>query len=236
MSRTEMLEAIKRSRKGAAKIATNTTARVNEQTGAILIRHYETDILRLYADGSRDVCALRRCISDTTIDRLGTFGRVSIERTAIPIINGRLTIPEKVYTIRSTGSSETVVFNAKNEYIRINACDGIDMSTVAPVEVKYVHDKKELNRLRKQGQEIYRVARFRSKLGEFKDSPVVWNGGTIASWVAKRIGIPHDEIDFCNIPRHPASWVDDKNCKDLGDALLYHFRDTLMRTTEILCL
>ena len=134
--------------------------RLCQRSDHIAVKHYATDILRLYPDGSMQICT--DYTSTTTLDRLGRYTDFWIGSERLPSFNGRRPDRERAYFI--SGKNQRCVFNGVGGYLSVDAAGVIDIASVKPITLRTIGEPATINQIVRKGREICKQLLIRMKL------------------------------------------------------------------------
>lgn len=130
----------------------------------IRVRHWYTDILKFYPDGSIDVATTHRCDSVSTRALIWEFANVSVgNERKLPKHEGRLPVDTSVMCIRAKNG--IFPFEGRAGYIRLRADHTVVLSTIKPVRLEYMHKKKEARALVSEFTKLQKRVKLFTSLG-----------------------------------------------------------------------
>lgn len=182
------------------KIASETRVRI-ENENLLVVKLYNTDILKFHRDGAVDIIKDSWCVSNTTKERLWRIGQVSIHEHEIPAVNGyKLEHPKQQFISLGWNQAPHYAYNPKGGgWIRKRPDETFDESTITPFELTCVADPKEL---RKTMMHLGKIARLLSGYAKIEGSQTTFEKGTITldSWLLARYKTPIDQIEITPFP------------------------------------
>lgn len=188
------------------KIANNTHLRLEGET--FIVRHYSTEILRFYPNGSIDIKVASNCCSNTTRDRIWAMTGCHIFELPIPAVNGYKTYPAKKTFIAQGGwgnrhNAVAYAYNETDNYIRLLPDKAFDMETVVAHQVECISNPAKMRAIMKHMGKVVRVALGYAKLAGNED---MFEKGTeqLGKWLLDRYNVPIEEI---SIQPFPSMWI-----------------------------
>jgi hypothetical protein len=148
------------------------------------VRLHNTDIVRYYPDGSIELCT--DWTTNLTITCIGALTNKWVSRSSLPLFNGRRPGTDKYWRIGD------VVFEGVDGYIRFDPSGVVDRSTVKPIDVEIITDKKAVLEAQKKFKSIELQVKARIKLGA-RCEGAPWR---IYEWLEDALSKPLDKIDF----------------------------------------
>jgi hypothetical protein len=154
----------------------------------LVVKYYNTDIVKYYPDGSIEVTT--RWPQPQTTDKIGSLTGKWLHIKRLPNFNGRRPSQETVQMM------DGVIFNSVNGYLRFDKNGVLDRSTVAPIKFDIIDDVKAASRVRRRASTLAVQVRLRRKLGlECRTNLTTYH------WLKDNLHLPDDEIRYDCAPR-----------------------------------
>jgi hypothetical protein len=188
--------------------------RIHQVGPALVIRHYSTDILCFFEDGTVDVHT--GWASNCTKERLLDYANIRVSNHILPSTAGRRPSVDKMLCM--TVNNQTAHFHAvaKGGYVRIEPNGSINMDTVAPLEVTVITDATGLRVAENQMHRMAEQINARYKMLGFTDN---WD---IEGFLLQHLCTPLEEAMQDNAPACPIGSIKFPNiyqvAKRLGQA------------------
>ena len=190
-----LLEELRKCRfptKNGKKLAHETYAILRNGTmdepRTIVVRHYSTDIVTHYRDGSYEVnCAWS---SATTCDRIYRFSNCQIIKHKLPTFNRRLPTEEKVTALICWTDPRPVPALG---IIRIDPHGKLDMETVQAIGIEVISDLARVRPVIRKLSKAYQQIAIRTRLKAFDQNR---RGVSCAQWLCANIDTPLEQLDY----------------------------------------